>query len=330
VVIPLYNKAAYVGQAVRSALAQRCAPMEIIVVDDGSTDDGAAVVSSMGLNRLRLIVTANAGVSAARNTGIRAAQGDYIALLDADDWWAPDYICAIRALIDRYPGCAMYGTAYRVVTAENELPPEVCESELEASMQLIRNYFGERNKRPLFSTSSLCVPRAAFSENNIWFPPGESHGEDHDVWFRLAERGATAFVNIPLSAYRRSDPTSLTQLFEWRQFEPAYQRLFERTTRQDYPPELKRAARHLVHRRGTSFARNNLVRGRRKEAITQLLRVCRPATSAYWWSTLLGCILPNSLRRRVLTTETGWKDHLLYRRIVRQPRDSTSHARAGR
>jgi glycosyltransferase involved in cell wall biosynthesis len=89
VVIPTYNHAAYLREAIDSALAQTLPPLEVIVVDDGSTDDTAAVLRCYG-DRIRTIRQANAGVAAARNAGVAAVIGDYIAFLDSDDVWALD------------------------------------------------------------------------------------------------------------------------------------------------------------------------------------------------------------------------------------------------
>src|SRR6266480_114793 len=85
---------------------------EVIVVDDGSTDDGPQRVSAMGDPRVRVIKQPNAGVSAARNRGISEATGDYVAFLDADDYWTPEYLPAITDLIARFPQCGLYATHF--------------------------------------------------------------------------------------------------------------------------------------------------------------------------------------------------------------------------
>ena len=114
VVIPLYNKEHTVAEAIRSAVTQRIAPLEVIVVDDGSTDRSAEVVEALNLPTVRLVRQANGGVSRARNRGIEEAQGEWIAFLDADDCWEEDFLHEIQSLIADYPTCGMCATAFHV------------------------------------------------------------------------------------------------------------------------------------------------------------------------------------------------------------------------
>src|SRR5262245_7900755 len=101
IILPLYNKAAYVGRALSSILSQSFEDYELLVVDDGSTDEGASVVRSFRDRRITMLYQSNGGPGAARNLGLRYAQGDLVAFLDADDEWLPHYLSESVKLLDR-------------------------------------------------------------------------------------------------------------------------------------------------------------------------------------------------------------------------------------
>jgi glycosyltransferase involved in cell wall biosynthesis len=102
VVLPVYNRSTYVGEAIESVLAQTLPPDELIVVDDGSTDDSLAVVESFARPCLYVIRQENAGIGAARNRGLGAATGELIAFIDSDDLWERDKLeIQVRALLER-------------------------------------------------------------------------------------------------------------------------------------------------------------------------------------------------------------------------------------
>jgi glycosyltransferase involved in cell wall biosynthesis len=314
VVIPLYNKSAYVAEAVRSACEQACPPLEVIVVNDGTTDGSDEIVRALPYANLRLITIPNSGVSVARNTAIDAAQGDYVAFLDADDWWSPHFLCAIQHMIAQQPGASIYGTGSIEVLDGNFLPDCPAAKILTTPIEIIDNFFRERAKRSLFNNSTLCVPRALLQDKGIRFPAGEAHGEDHDFWFQLVECGPVAYLHLPLGAYRRGVANSLTNVFVWEHLEPAYQRLWLRAIQPAFPAHLRSAAKHLVHRRQTAFARNRLVKAGDVWGALRILFLHnhRPGTSLFWWSTLVACMLPGAIRKRVLAPGRGWKDLPLF------------------
>jgi glycosyltransferase involved in cell wall biosynthesis len=103
IIIPLYNTERYIAQTLQSVLQQTYTDFEVIIVDDGSIDRGVEICQSFDDSRIKIIRQANRGLPGARNTGIRHAQGDYIALLDSDDLWAPDKLDRHIAHLEREP-----------------------------------------------------------------------------------------------------------------------------------------------------------------------------------------------------------------------------------
>jgi glycosyltransferase involved in cell wall biosynthesis len=114
VVIPLYNKADSIRAAVTSALGQSFTDIELIVVNDGSTDGSTAALASVEDHRLTLVAQENAGPGAARNRGLREARGEYVAFLDADDEWEPGYLQLAVSRLDTHPECAASVAGYHI------------------------------------------------------------------------------------------------------------------------------------------------------------------------------------------------------------------------
>ena len=112
VVIPLFNKAPFIERALRSVAAQTFTDFELIVVDDGSTDGGSTIVRSFSDPRIRLIEQENAGPGAARNRGLREARGEFVAFLDADDEWLPEFLSESVRLLDKNPNAGAVTSGY--------------------------------------------------------------------------------------------------------------------------------------------------------------------------------------------------------------------------
>jgi len=201
IVIPLYNKAALVRRTLDSVFAQTYQDFEIVIVDDGSTDGSAHVVASIADARIRLISQQNAGVSAARNRGIREARGEYIALLDADDEWKPDYLASQMALAEKYPECDIFATRYIFRDEFNRCSHSTINDIPDKQDFILDNYFhiASHSDAPLW-TSAVIATKKAFMDIG-GFPIGITSGEDLLTWARLACRYKIAYSNQPMAIY---------------------------------------------------------------------------------------------------------------------------------
>jgi glycosyltransferase involved in cell wall biosynthesis len=200
VVIPAYNYAQYLPEAVESVLAQTHRHLECIVVDDGSVDNTRAVVSAIHDERLRYVHQANAGLSSARNTGIREAKHAFIGFLDADDRWLPEF--AARALQELY---LMPGKVGAVATASFRIDGHgarvnSAQFTFGKSCDLTFRDFCLRS-RPL--SSSILIRKEALQQCGD-FNIGLRSSEDRDYWLRMTALGwKIRFVDEPLAEIRR-------------------------------------------------------------------------------------------------------------------------------
>ena len=202
VVIPLYNKEKQVGRTLSSVLAQTFQDFEVVIVDDGSTDGSAEVVKTFDNPRIRLIRQANAGVSAARNRGIDAARYDYIALLDADDLWEPEYLATQVNLIKEYPECDLFATDYSMKHENgNIIHSTINKLPFNTQSGLLTNYFqvAAVSSPPICSISIVLTKKAINSIGG--FPIGIKVGEDLLTWARLACRFKIAYNRTPLATF---------------------------------------------------------------------------------------------------------------------------------
>lgn len=194
VVIPLYNKADCIATALDSVLVQTYQDFEVIVVDDGSRDGGAAVVEGYTDPRIRLIRQANAGVSAARNKGIAEAKGEYVAFLDADDEWLPEYLEVQTQLIEKYPLCDVFATNYQFRGPSGNMVPTILRRlpSKDEDFELTNYFEVAYSSHPPLWTSAVMVRKAALDSVG-GFPVGVCSGEDLLTWARLIVKYKVAF-----------------------------------------------------------------------------------------------------------------------------------------
>lgn len=196
IVIPLYNKKDCIRKTIDSVLAQSFKDFEVIVVDDGSKDGSAEVVSSIPDTRIRVISKANGGPSSARNRGIEEAKGDIIAFIDADDVWASDHLSALNQLTIDYPDAVIYGMNYGFIENGRMSQTDVVP---------FRGYLNEGwDCFPFFFWTSSTGCRKKALDKVGRFDERMMYGEDCDLWFRLLLEGRGC-VDTKVSAYYNRD-----------------------------------------------------------------------------------------------------------------------------
>jgi glycosyltransferase involved in cell wall biosynthesis len=199
VVIPAYNNANTLPDAVASVRSQAGPPREIIVVDDGSADQTVRILGDLAGPDLRIIQQPNGGPGAARNAGIRAAQGEWIALLDADDLWLPTKLSVQRAALEKNPS-ARFCFAGQVIRM-----PDGTE-QIHECPRPQHSLFIDLLKGNRLPTSTAFIHRDCFARAGL-FDTELRTGEDWDMWLRLAAHFPGILVSQPLEVYRKSGDT---------------------------------------------------------------------------------------------------------------------------
>lgn len=199
VVIPLFNKHKSISICIQSVLGQSYSNFEILVINDGSTDDSGTIVKGFNDQRVKLIDQVNLGVSSARNKGIMHANGQFVAFLDADDYWGEDFL---QTFIDDYfsvPNINFWSCGYSFIAAESQRHARFS---INSSMKrgFITDYFSGSLSDPLVTSSSVIISTNRLKDIG-GFPIGEESGEDLVTWLRLSESSTLFFNRKTLSNY---------------------------------------------------------------------------------------------------------------------------------
>lgn len=216
VVIPAYNIGEYIGRAIDSVLAQTHKPDEIIVVNDGSTDNTAEVIQSYG-SKVRYIHQENAGASTARNTGIKAVNCEWIAFLDGDDEWVLDNLQKQTELLKRNPeldwSTANYIRCYcredRKITANDSKKAD----EFMGDKDYFESYFSAYMNRTYGCTDTMIIKREVFEKTGLFREKQLKHN-DMDMWFRIAfQYSKIGYISQPLAVYHMNVSDSITKRY---------------------------------------------------------------------------------------------------------------------
>ena len=206
VVIPLYNKQNCIRETLRSVLNQSYTDFEVLVVDDGSTDESLEVVKEFKDERLRIIEKSNTGVSATRNVGIAAASNDWIAFLDADDIWTSFHLETLVKLHDRFPNAEVLCSNYEKFSSNESYIDKLESLNQKMTCFIVKDYY-ERllSGRHVIASSTALVKKECL-EKIGGFNERLIKGEDLELWGRLFESFTMAQTEF-VTAFYRLDPT---------------------------------------------------------------------------------------------------------------------------
>jgi glycosyltransferase involved in cell wall biosynthesis len=190
VVIPTYNRAHYLSDAIHSALNQTLDDLEVVVVDDGSTDATAELMSAIGDRRVRYLRQPHRGISAAMNAGMRLARGEYVARLDSDDLWLPGMLAALVGVLDAQ---AEFGVAYGKGQAMDS------QGHALAHTQGMAGRFPGESLRSLVYDDCTCnvalVARRECFDRVGFYDEALAANEDWDMWLRVARYYRFCFID---------------------------------------------------------------------------------------------------------------------------------------
>jgi glycosyltransferase involved in cell wall biosynthesis len=292
VIIPAYNCADSIHQAVESALAQTRPPFEVIIIDDGSTDSTLSKVRAYGA-KVTLLTQPNSGPASARNLGVRTARGQFIAFLDADDYWEKDFLHVCTDVIRKHPGIVAVSTGlrFRLPDGTERIGPRLLlQNRPPVDEFIIEDFFSFWAEADHIRVGSCVIRRSALMEAGL-MNARLRQAEDLELWALLATYGKWAFTPKILWV-GNSDVVAARQgwLRKYRtrwSFCPSMSEWTRRISPRIRPDDV-RAFERACGRVAVSFARSNLLAGN--------YRVARDLVDRYRSS------LPNSLMGRLLKT----------------------------
>lgn len=211
IVVPLYNKSYSVSRCIDSILLQTHLSFEIIIVNDGSTDDSLSVVRDMYSSEIdskviKVVDQPNKGVSAARNNGAQLAKSNYVCFLDADDEWKPTFLKEMCDLINDFPKANLYCLQHETKVDQKDPVRNRCYYK-DGFRGYVKNFFKASLIGSIANSSKVCIRTGALDSVG-GFPEGYKSGEDLYVWMQMSLNGSIAFYNKVLARVNVSQDLS--------------------------------------------------------------------------------------------------------------------------
>ena len=210
VIIPLYNKAKFIEETLQSVINQDFLDFEIIIVDDGSTDLSIDIVKQFKDSRIILIQQENKGVSVARNNGISIAKGQFIALIDADDFWYKNHLNVLKQQITQFPNAGLYCNNYEIYLDKNTKRDANFNFNYGTDSLIVKDFFRGNIINSIAWTSAVAFSKDKFDAVG-GFNINLDTSEDLDLWIKFALKYEVAFNPTITMAYKYYIPDSLTK-----------------------------------------------------------------------------------------------------------------------
>ena len=307
VIIPVYNGAKFIDKAIESVFSQSLADWELIIVDDGSRDETPQVLEKYrGHEKIRILSQENQGVSAARNHGVQASKGEYIAFLDADDLWHNNHLETMRALIEKYPDAGFYGTFTRTELVNGDVIEE-CSYFKGRQEVYTQDFFEEYNRdksAKMFTVITSCLRREAFDRAG-GFPVGCRIGEDLELSLVAAAYYPVALSAKATATYKKENSTATRNRSfdpDWGFFDRAEALCRDNSIAAQKRENLKKLMQWFSMRR----CRHYILAGERKKAVAVHRSMDKSAVSKKDIAINgLLLMLPNWLVRKIF--EVRWR-----------------------
>ena len=209
VAIPLYNKANFIQNCLESVLKQTHKEFEVILVNDGSTDGSETVVERFQDSRIRLVHQENKGASAARNKAISLAKHEWIALIDADDYWYPNHLEELQNTIEQFPKADVVCNNYEILLEKDYVKHPTFSIEYPLKAQYIEDYFKGSLIDPIAWTSALSFTSSIFKKVGE-FDTNIKSGQDIDLMVKFGLAATIAFNPKVTMRYHRKTENNLS------------------------------------------------------------------------------------------------------------------------
>ena len=266
VVIPAYNASEHLGLAICSVLEQTRKVDEIIVIDDGSTDETRDVVLRYANQGVRYEWQKNQGSASARNRGVRLTSGDFIAFLDADDYWLPEKIERQLTMFKTSPALVLVSGDRIFWDVDRSLKRK----QIFSNNTKLKNYQTEIVFENVVGNPSMVMIKRTVLDQSGLFDPALRFGDDWDMWIRVLALGEIAFVPEPITVYRWHKK-SLSQSHK-KACLASYRKICRRGINQTIPPLMRPLAFTKLVKHSEALYNYRALRGRLASGMRRLLR----------------------------------------------------------